>query len=146
GIVSHEVLKILHRSKGLDIGEIMSPPYLEYSSAYGIFTPIELASDENCPVCGKKKKKLKIKMKDDSTLGDLLSTIREEGVALPDTVLITKVIDGRVIMAPNQNVQDMKLTALKIQNHDILRATYTSTQKNGKHKRRQEEFMIDLEE
>jgi ubiquitin-activating enzyme E1 C len=146
GIVSHEVLKILHRLKGLNIGEIMSPPYLEYSSAFGIFTPIELSSDENCPVCGKKKEKISIKIKNNSTFGDMISAIREKGIALPDTVLITNVIDGRVIAAPNQNIQDMKLTSLKIQNHDILRATYTSTQKNGKLERRQEEFIIDLEE
>jgi hypothetical protein len=124
----------------------MSPPYLEYSSAFGIFTPIELSSDENCPVCGKKKEKISIKIKNNSTFGDMISAIREKGIALPDTVLITNVIDGRVIAAPNQNIQDMKLTSLKIQNHDILRATYTSTQKNGKLERRQEEFIIDLEE
>lgn len=145
GIVSHEVLKIIHKLKGHDIGEIMSPPYLEYSSAFGIFTPVELSRDENCPVCGKKRVKLRVKMGKDSTFGDLISALRDNGLALPETTLITKVIDGKVIAAPNQDIKDRKLSALSIQNHDILRATYTSTQKNGKLERKQEEFVIEME-
>ena len=146
GIVSHEVLKIIHKLKGHNIGEIMSPSYLEYSSAFGIFTPVELSRDENCPVCGKKRVKLRLIMSKGSTLGDMVSALRAKGLALPDTALITKVIDGSVIAAPNQNIQDKKLSALQIQNHDILRATYTSKRKDGKPERRQEEFIIELED
>jgi molybdopterin/thiamine biosynthesis adenylyltransferase len=146
GIVSHEALKIIHKLKGHDIGEIMFPPYLEYSSAFGIFTSVELTKDENCPVCGEKRAKLHLRMGKDSTLGDLLSALRKEGVALPERALITKVIDGSVILAPNQKIQDKKLVTLSIQNHDILRATYTSNTKNGKLERRQEEFIVELED
>ncbi len=146
GIVSHEVLKILHRLKGHNIGEIMSPPYLEYSSAYGIFTPVELLRDENCPVCGKKRVALRIKMKQTHTLEDMLSALRGKGVLLPDSALITKVIDGTVILAPGQNPKENRLSEKSVQNHDILRATYAISDKNGKLKRMQEEFIIEMED
>lgn len=146
GIVSHEVIKIIHKLKGHDIGEIMSPPYLEYSSTFGIFTPVEISKDENCPICGKKRVKLLLRMNKDSTLGDMLSALRDKGLALPETALITKVIDGSVILAPNQDIRGKSLSVLSIQNHDILRATYTSSGKNGKLERRQEEFIVELRE
>ncbi len=146
GIVSHESLKIIHKLKGHDIGEIMSPPYLEYSSAFGIFTPVELTKDENCPICGKKRVKLRLKMRKESTLSDMLSALRKEGVDLPERALITKVIDGSVILVPNQSIQDKKLSSLSIQNHDILRATYTSNTKNDRSERRQIEFIIEVED
>jgi molybdopterin/thiamine biosynthesis adenylyltransferase len=146
GIVSHEILKIIHKLKGYDIGEIMSPPYLEYSSAFGIFTPVELTRDENCPVCGKPITKLRIRVNKNSTLSDMLLALKKKGIDLPQTALITKVIDGRVILAPNQDVQNKKLTTLSLQNHDILRATYTSKKKNGKLERRQKEFIIEVED
>lgn len=146
GIVSHEVIKIIHKLKGYDIGEIMSPPYLEYSSTFGIFTPVEISKDENCPVCGKKRVKLLLRMSKHSTLGDMLSALRDKGLALPETALITKVIDGSVILAPNQEIKGKSLSELSIQNHDILRATYTSSGKNGKLDRRQEEFIVELRE
>ncbi|UCE72812.1 MAG: ThiF family adenylyltransferase, partial [Methanomassiliicoccales archaeon] len=84
GIVSHEVLKILHKLKGHRIGEIMSPPYLEYSSEYGIFTPIEISKDENCAVCGKKRVKLRLNMKKNSTLGDRVDALKGKGMALTE--------------------------------------------------------------
>lgn len=146
GIVSHEVLKILHKQKGQSIGEIMSPSYLEYSSEYGIFTPIEIAKDENCPVCGKKEDKLRLILKADSTLGDMVTALGEKGVELGDMALITKVIDGAVIMAPAQGTLDRKLKELSIQNHDILRATYTKMEDDGTPRRDQKEFVIELED
>jgi ubiquitin-activating enzyme E1 C len=146
GIVSHEVLKILHKQKGRSIGEIMSPSYLEYSSEYGIFTPIEIAKDENCPVCGKKEEKLFLVLKGDSTLGDMVTALGEKGVELGEMALITKVIDGAVIMAPSQGALDRKLKELSIQNHDILRATYTKVENGGTPKRDQKEFIVELED
>ena len=146
GIVSHEILKIIHLLRGHNIGEVMSPPYLEYSSEYGIFTPAEILRDENCPVCGKKKVKIYITLKKDSTIGEMISALREKGIALPETALITKVIDGRVITAPNQDVRQKKLSESSIQNHDILRATYTFTSENGKLKRMQTEYIIEMED
>jgi len=144
GIVSHEVLKILHRLKGRDIGEIMSPPYLEYSSAYGIFTPVEIARDENCSVCGKVRVNVRLSLKENSTMGDLMSALGEAGYKLPRTALVTKVIDARVIMAPGQDILDMKLSVLKVRNHDILRATYTSKGEDGAQERKQLEFIVDM--
>ncbi|UCE39488.1 MAG: ThiF family adenylyltransferase [Thermoplasmata archaeon] len=144
-IVSHEVLKILHRLSGLNIGEIMSPSYLEYSSSYGIFTPVEISKDENCAVCGKERVKLSLKMKSDSTFADMLSSLKKEGVDLKETVLITKIIDGSVIAAPGQDIMGSRLSDLPIQNRDILRATYTSVDENGKLKREQAEFIIEME-
>jgi ubiquitin-activating enzyme E1 C len=144
GIVSHEVLKILHKQKDHSIGEIMSPSYLEYSSEYGIFTPIEIAKDENCPICGKKEKKLLLVLKSNSTLDDLRVALNENGVDIGDMALITKVIDGTVIMAPGQDVLDKKLKELSIQNHDILRATYTKAVKDGAPERKQKEFIVEL--
>jgi ubiquitin-activating enzyme E1 C len=146
GIVSHEVLKILHLQKGKKIGEIMSPSYLEYSSEYGIFTPIEIAIDVNCAVCKKKKARIHLVLNRNSTLGDMISALRENGFDIGEMALITKIIDGTVIAAPNNAPLDSKLTELSIQNHDILRATYTESTRDGKLNRKQEEFIIDLEE
>jgi ubiquitin-activating enzyme E1 C len=146
GIVSHEVLKILHLQKGKKIGEIMSPSYLEYSSEYGIFTPIEIARDANCAVCQKKKARLHLVFNQDSTLNDMISALRENGFDIGDMALITKIIDGTVIAAPNNAPLGSKLTELSIQNHDILRATYTESTSDGKLNRKQEEFIVDLEE
>jgi ubiquitin-activating enzyme E1 C len=145
GIVSHEVLKILHKQKDHNIGEIMFPSYLEYSSEYGIFTPMEIAKDENCPVCGKRKKKIRLGIKKDSKFKDLISGLSKKGIDLGDMALITKVIDGSVIAAPNQAPMDKKLSELSIQNHDILRATYTISDKDGKLQRKQKEFIVELE-
>jgi ubiquitin-activating enzyme E1 C len=146
GIVSHEVLKILHKQKGHNIGEIMFPSYLEYSSEYGIFTPIEIARDENCPVCKRREKKLQLILKSTSTFQDMVSDLSTKGIELGDLALITKVIDGSVIAAPNQAPLDKKLSQLAIQNHDILRATYTILDKDGKMQRKQTEFIVELEE
>jgi ubiquitin-activating enzyme E1 C len=145
GIVSHEVLKILHKLKDHDIGEIMSPSYLEYSSAYGIFTPVELARDENCSVCGKKRAELTLSMKKTSTLNDVLSELRANGIEIPDMVLMTKVLEGTVILAPNHSA-DKKLTELPLQNQDILRVTYSTTKENGKSEGRQVEFILVMED
>lgn len=145
GIISHEVLKVLHRLKGYNIGEIMSPSYLEYSSEFGIFTPVELSRDKNCAVCSKGRTKLRIILKKGSTLGELLSALRAQGIKLPEMALITKVIDGSVVLAPNQDILDRKLSRLGVQNRDILRATYTSKGKKGKLERRQEEFVVEME-
>lgn len=145
GIVSHEVLKILHRLRGQNIGEIMSPSYLEYSSEYGIFTPVELSRAKDCSVCGKKRAELIISIKKSSTLEDLLSELRAKGIDLPDSVLITKVLEGTVILVPNQSTQDIKLSDLPIQNHDILRATFSQIKENGKSEGNQIEFKVEME-
>jgi ubiquitin-activating enzyme E1 C len=146
GIVSHEILKILHKQRDHDIGEIMSPSYLEYSSEYGIFTPIEIAKDENCPICGKKEKKLQLVLNEDSTLGDMIAALGEKGIELGEMALITKVIDGSVVMAPSQGGMGRKLKELSIQNHDILRATYTKGVNGGAPERKQREFTVELED
>ena len=144
GIVSHEVLKILHRLKGRNIGEIMFPPYLEYSSAYGIFTPVEIARDDNCSVCRKGRVNMRLSLKEDSTMDELLSALADTGYELPQTALITRVIDARVIMAPGQDISDMKISDLKVHNHDILRATYASMGEDGAIERKQFEFIVDM--
>ncbi len=144
GIVSHEVLKILHRLKGSDIGEIMTPSYLEYNSEFGIFTPVEISKDENCAVCSKGRVELRVRMKKDSQLDDLFFALAAEGIDLPDTALITKVFNGAVIHAPNQGGQHRSLEELSIQNHDILRATYTLKGKNGELDRNQVEFIVEV--
>lgn len=146
GIVSHEILKILHKQKGHNIGEIMFPSYLEYSSEYGIFTPVEITKDENCPVCKKREKKLQLTLNNKSTFMDMLLDLRKKGIELGEMALITKVIDGTVIAAPNLAPRDKKLSELEIQNHDILRATYTIFDKDGKLQRKQTEFIVELEE
>jgi ubiquitin-activating enzyme E1 C len=144
-IVSHEILKILHKLKGNNIGEIMSPSYLEYSSFFGIFTPIEISKDVDCAVCSKSRVKLLIKVNRDSTFADMLSQLKAEGLDLKDGALITKMIDGSVVAAPGQSIMDKQISQLPIQNRDILRATYTSGQESGKLERRQMEFIVELE-
>jgi molybdopterin/thiamine biosynthesis adenylyltransferase len=145
GIVSHEVLKIIHRLEHLDIGELMSPPYIEYNSWYGIFTPVEIARDENCAVCGRERVSLVLEMKSDSILNDIFNSLRKEGFDLPNAVLLTRVIDGNVISAMGQDSKTRNLNKLGIKNRDILRATYASQGEDGRPERKQVEFMVDME-
>ncbi len=146
GIVSHEILKILHRLKERDIGEIMSPPYMEYSSFYGIFTPVEITRDKDCAVCSKKRVSLQINISGNSSYGEMLSRLREKGVDLGANALITKMIDGSVVVAPGQVNLDAPIKEMAIQNRDILRATYVLATKNGKSKRKQVEFIVEMGE
>jgi ubiquitin-activating enzyme E1 C len=144
GIVSHEVLKILHRLKNKNIGEIMFPPYLEYSSAYGIFTPIEIARDENCSVCRKDRVSLRLELNQDSTIDHMLLALSDMGHKLPETALVTRVIDARLVMAPGQDISGKRLSEIKVHNRDILRATYTSKGEDGNLERKQLEFIVDM--
>jgi hypothetical protein len=106
---------------------------------------VELSRDKDCPICGKKRAALIVTMKKNSTLKDMISELQTEGIDLPDSVLITKALEGTVIMVPNQSPQDKKLSDLPIQNHDILRATYSHTKENGKIEGRQIEFIVEME-
>lgn len=144
GIVSHEVLKILHRLKGRNIGEIMFPPYLEYSSAYGIFTPVEITRDANCSVCRRGRVQVHLHLKEDSKMDELLSILADSGYELPETALITRVIDARVLMAPGQDISDKRISDIKVHNHDILRATYMAKGEDGALERKQLEFIVDM--
>jgi ubiquitin-activating enzyme E1 C len=54
-IQSHEILKLLFKVNGGDIGPIMNPPYLNYNGIYGIFDYLDIAKDPNCLHCGEGK-------------------------------------------------------------------------------------------
>ena len=143
GLVSHEILKIIHILNNFNIGDILNPPYLEYSSEYGIFTPIEFNRDKNCPVCGKGKEKLSINVSKNENIKKIFNKLKNYGIKIePKETLITKEMGGKLIVSPNtKNLLDKKLYKLDIQNHDILNITYRS---KGERKRIQ--IFIQMEE
>lgn len=146
GIVSHEVLKIIHRQKGRDIGSILDPPYLEYNSVYGLFTPFKLEKDRNCIVCGKKRTVVSVKIPRSATFEDLFHELKKFDIFIPEFTLITRAIDGTIVITPQGKPPwNIKLQDTSIQNHDILRATYDIKGKNDKLERKQVEFLIELE-
>jgi hypothetical protein len=77
-------------------------------------------------------------------MDELLSTLADSGYELPETALITRVIDARVIMAPGQDISDKRVSDLKMHNHDILRATYMAKGEDGTLERKQLEFIVDM--
>ncbi|MHA1232297.1 MAG: ThiF family adenylyltransferase [Candidatus Helarchaeota archaeon] len=75
-IQSHEVLKILHKLKGGDIGPIMNPPYLNYNGVYGVFDYIDIAKDPNCLHCGEGKiETIEITIKRNAQISELFGLL-----------------------------------------------------------------------
>lgn len=126
GIISQEILKIIHLINGFEIGNIITPPYLEYSSKYGIFTPIEFKKNNNCPVCGEGKEKVFVRISNKDNFLKVFKNLEKFGIEInPEATLITKELDGTQIISPHKkDLLEKKIIELGVRNHDILNVTY----------------------
>lgn len=126
GIVSHEVLKIIHLIKRENIGNILCPPYLEYSSQYGIFTPIDFKIDKNCPICGIGQEIVSIRVSKKNNFMKIFKKLKNFGIELnPKETLVTKELDGTLIVSPGKKELLEKEVGKLVQNHDIINITYS---------------------
>jgi len=78
-IQSHEILKILHKLKGRDIGPVMNPAYINYNGVYGLFEQIEMAKWEECPACGDGTDTRKIEIDPEATIRIIFDALAKDG-------------------------------------------------------------------
>ncbi len=118
---SHEALKVLHRIKGRDIGPPMDPTYIEYSSQYGILTPVEIEIDPACQSCSRTAgDELPLAS---WTLGGLLDAI--DGMGVPaEKALITRTSDGAVVSNFGKGDVEADLAGVGVRSGDGLRISY----------------------
>ncbi|HID74325.1 MAG TPA: hypothetical protein EYP43_04665, partial [Thermoplasmata archaeon] len=121
-ILSHEVLKALHRIYERDIGPLLDPPYLEYSARYGIFTPMGIEPDEGCPVCGTGAGVGTLTVTT-PTVGGLLEALSGMGIAA-DGALVTRALDGTVVSRPGGGGDGTPLADLGVSDAERIRVTY----------------------
>ncbi|MBD3226719.1 MAG: hypothetical protein GF329_00900 [Candidatus Lokiarchaeota archaeon] len=131
-VQSHEVLKILFKLKGRDIGEILNPPYINYNGVYGLFQPIDVGKDPNCLHCGEGKTQTIEVMIDRneqiiSLFGLISSSVSE---CNPDSCLISVDMTKKTIWNPfveRLKQPHKKLKDFGIQNGEILVFTSAGT-------------------
>lgn len=143
GIVTQEILKIIHLINSYEIGSILDPPYLEYSSKFGIFTQIDFKKDDDCPVCGRGKERVSVRISKDDNFKMVFKKLERFGIKLKSNeTLVTKEIDGSQIFSPiKKELLEKNLYDLGVRNHDVLNITYRS---DGDSKRAQ--LYVQLEE
>ena len=126
-IQSHEILKILHRIKKLDIGPIMNPPYINYNGFYGIFDLIDVAKWEECPACGKGVETRKVEIEPSAIILKLFDVLKYEGFDFdPEQTMISKELTKQSIWNPF--VEKLKnpnktIEECGIKDHDMLMAS-----------------------
>jgi len=83
-IESQEALKIIFRMKGIDIGDSMDPPYVNYNGVFGQFDAIPLSRREDCVACGKieGEENLSLIFPKDATFKMLFELIRSQKYAM----------------------------------------------------------------
>jgi len=120
-IQSHEALKVLHRIRGRDIGPPMDPTYIEYSSRYGIFTPVEIGIDPACGACSRgAADELPLAS---WTLGGLLDAL--DGMGVPAVkALVTRTADGAVVSNFGKGEMDTDLAEMGVRAGECLRISY----------------------
>ncbi len=138
-ILSHEVLKVLHRIHGHDIGPSIDPSYLEYNAEYGIFTPLEIKRDPECPVCGASEEIEEVLLSGGASIDDLSTALSGYGIEVRKA-LVTRSLNGALLWPPGK-VPDGAISDLGLEGSEILRFTYT----NSDGQRGQKEIRITME-
>jgi len=79
-IESQEALKILFRLKGINVGQIMDPPYVNYNGVFGQFDAIPLSRREDCVACGTIEgvENLSLLIPNDATFKTVFELIRSQ--------------------------------------------------------------------
>lgn len=122
-IQSHEILKILHKLKGRDIGPIMNPPYINYNGVYGLFEQIEMAKWEECPACGSGQDTRKLEIDPEATIRILFDAMEKDGFEFSiEKAMVSIELTKEVIWNPY--VERLKDEARKISDvigdHEII--------------------------
>jgi len=101
---SQEALKLIFAMRGVKIGEIMNPPYVNYNGLYGQFDPLPVSRREDCVACGKIEgiENISLLLPKDATFLQLFNAIENEGFALdPDKWSISNSMTMTYIYLPN---------------------------------------------
>ncbi|MBN2156510.1 MAG: ThiF family adenylyltransferase [Candidatus Lokiarchaeota archaeon] len=102
-IESQEALKILFRMKGIDVGEIMDPPYVNYNGVFGQFDAIPLSRRDDCVACGKivGVENLSLLVPKDATFDTLFELIKSQKYNMnPDKWSISNPITKAYVYLP----------------------------------------------
>ncbi|MFW9770958.1 MAG: ThiF family adenylyltransferase [Candidatus Thorarchaeota archaeon] len=128
-IQSQEALKMIFRLHGRNIGAPMDPPYVNYNGVYGQFDHLNIIKREDCLACGKieGEENIKIVVPFDADIGYIFKALRIIGHSLePILWIITNPTSKEIYWnpyIPSMKDPNIKLTALKIRNNDIITLT-----------------------
>ncbi|MHA1784143.1 MAG: ThiF family adenylyltransferase [Candidatus Helarchaeota archaeon] len=122
-IQSHEILKILHKLKGKDIGPVMNPPYINYNGVYGLFEQIDVGRWEECPACGSGQDTRKIEIDPEATIRIIFDALSKDGFDFDiEKTMVSIERNKQVIWNPH--VERLKDESRKIsdviEDHEIL--------------------------
>ena len=131
-VQSQEILKLLFRAKGRDIGPPINPPYINYNGVYGQFDPVEIVKREDCLACGKivGEENVQIVVPFDANLGYIFDALDITGYNLNKSLWMisnpmTKEIywnpeaTNPIFKDPNVKLQP----ELKVRSNDVLTMT-----------------------
>ncbi|MBD3350084.1 MAG: hypothetical protein GF364_01200 [Candidatus Lokiarchaeota archaeon] len=101
---SQEALKLVFQMRGVKVGDVMNPPYLNYNGVYGQFDAVPLNRREDCVACGNVKgmENLSLLINEDATFQTLFDLIGKEGFKLdPGKWAITNSMTKAFIYLPD---------------------------------------------
>jgi ubiquitin-activating enzyme E1 C len=134
-VQSHEILKLLHRLRGADIGPPMEPPYLEFNATYGIFSPVELERNPDCPYCSPEALRVsRAILPPGITFARLLSSMVKRGTLGSGNVLVTDSLTAKAYCVPGRSGDRARtLQAAGVVDGAILRITELRDGKKTQH-------------
>ena len=129
-IQSQEALKLLFRIHGRNIGPPMDPPYVNYNGVYGQFDHLDVIKRDDCLACGdiEGEENVQIVVPFDANIGYVFKAMRISGYNLePILWLMTNAVNKEMLWNPYMSGEfkdpNIKLTALKIKNNDVITLT-----------------------
>jgi hypothetical protein len=129
-IQSQEALKLLFRMHGRNIGPPMDPPYINYNGVYGQFDHLDVIKRDDCLACGdiEGEENIQIVVPFDANIGYVFKAMRISGHNLePILWLMTSAVNKEMLWNPYMSGEfkdpNIKLTALKIKNNDVITLT-----------------------
>ena len=129
-IQSQEALKLLFRMHGRNIGPPMDPPYINYNGVYGQFDHLDVIKRDDCLACGdiEGEENVQIVVPFDANIAYVFKAMRISGYTLePILWLITNAVNKEMLWNPYMSGEfkdpNIKLTALKIKNNDVITLT-----------------------
>ncbi|MHA1273256.1 MAG: ThiF family adenylyltransferase [Promethearchaeota archaeon] len=128
-IQSQEVLKLLFRTKGRNIGDPMYPPYINYNGVYGQFDMLDIIKREDCLACGKieGEETIHLVVPFNADVGYIFKALQLIEIDLnPEEWMITNSITKEIAwhpLIPQFKDPTIKLNSLNIKNNDIIHLT-----------------------
>ncbi len=130
-VQSQEILKLLFRAKGKNIGAPMDPPYVNYNGVYGMFDAVPISRRDDCLACGKieGEENIQIVVPFDADVGYIFKAMEISGNKLnTDEWMITS-LTKEIFWNPlssNLAMKDPKVklqAELKVKSNDIVYVT-----------------------